>query len=95
MIDKVDQIKDQMDKGELDGRSNLGSMLNSTVDNDLGLQSKSAESKEEGSPSISQDNDLKINHGQPMKKKKTVRKTETRLSSQNQSIRSKDFETMF
>lgn len=32
LIDKVDNIKDQMDKGELDGRSNLGSMLNSVIE---------------------------------------------------------------
>lgn len=36
LLDKVDQIKDQMDRGELDGRSNLGSMLNSTVEIDQG-----------------------------------------------------------
>jgi hypothetical protein len=36
LLDKVDKIKDQMDRGELDGKSNLGSMLNSVADDGLG-----------------------------------------------------------
>lgn len=43
LLDKVDKIKDQMDRGELDGRSNLGSMLNSVADPEvnMGLENNS------------------------------------------------------
>ena len=32
LLEKVDKIKDKMDRGELDDRSNLGSLLNSVAD---------------------------------------------------------------
>lgn len=35
LLDKVEKIKVQMDQGELDERSNLGSLLNSVADNEL------------------------------------------------------------
>jgi len=62
-----------MDRGELDGRSNLGSMLNSVADQELGLSS------ENSSQNVSRLSSSKL--------KKTVR-TESNLKSQNQSIRS-------
>ena len=62
-----------MDRGELDGRSNLGSMLNSVADQELGLSS------ENSSQNVSRLSSSKL--------KKTVR-TESTLKSQNQSIRS-------
>ena len=36
LLDKVEEIKDRMENGDLDARSNLGSMLNSVIENDLG-----------------------------------------------------------
>ena len=78
LLDKVDKIKDQMDRGELDGRSSLGSMLNSV-----------AEGEPQGSAGSSPA--LKKNGPSAARLKKTTR-TESNLRSQNQSIRSQKFQ---
>jgi hypothetical protein len=36
LLDKVNSIRDKMDKGEFDDKANMNSILNSTYDNDLG-----------------------------------------------------------
>mgnify|MGYP001170896310 CR=1 FL=1 len=35
LCDKVDKLKDQIDKGELDGKSGLGSLLNSVISDNV------------------------------------------------------------
>lgn len=82
LVDKVDKIKDQMDKGELDGRSNIASMLNSVADNDLNHSFENSNQESKKSPNA------------PSRLKKTVR-TETNIQSLNQSIRNQKFQDQF
>ena len=89
LISKVNNIKDKMDKGEYDGKTNMNSILDSSYDNDLG----GSMIKSENDNSVMSANNESFEKALPSKKKgkKQVVRRETNLSSRDQSIRSTDF----